>query len=126
MIGELLFLPLKSGTDLSFEILNGSGIGLADNEKNFDKDIYKNLFGRISQQIMDEFRIGVFGFYGREKISNDLINKVKMFGADFTLNLDNYLEMNFQGILRSDSKPFNTLLTDFKTKGLFTELIYTP
>lgn len=124
--GIMLFLPLKSGTDLSFEILNGSGIGIADNEKNFDKDIYKNLFGRISQQIIDEFRLGVFGFYGKEKISNDVINKVNMFGADFTLNLGNYLEMNFQGILRSDSKPFDTSLTDFKTKGLFTELIYTP
>jgi hypothetical protein len=127
--GLMLACGLPSGTDVVFEILNGTGIGAANSFKIFDDDKYKNIFGRISQDIIEGIRIGGFGYLGKEKLEDDLqnmfINKFFMWGPDVTLNYRDKLELNFQYAQRKDDKPtFSS--GKINTKGAFGELIFTP
>ncbi len=125
--GLMLTYGLPTKTDLIIEVLNGTGIGAANSFRNFDDDKYKNFFGRISQDISDDFRIGVFGYLGKEKVgaNNSVTNSFNMFGPDLTLKLKDQLELNFQYGMRKDDNAFGTN-KEIKTNGGFGELIYTP
>lgn len=128
--GVMITLGLETGTDIIFEILNGNGLAEADVKKNFDDDSYKNLFGRISQNIGDYFRIGAFGYLGKEEVEfNSGIttdDKITMWGPDLTLGNDK-LELNLQYVWRKDSKAFYGIMNDdIETKGAIAELIFTP
>ena len=127
--GLMLTYGLPTGTDLVLEILNGTGIGPANSFRIFDDDNYKNFLGRISQDIIDNVRIGFFSYYGKEKLEDDLqrkfTNTFTMWGPDFTIKLKDKLEFNFQYAQRKDDHAqFN--FKNLKTKGLFSELIFTP
>jgi len=61
--GIMLNLPLKTKTDLTFEIINGNGIGPSTN--NFDMDKYPSFFGRVSQDLAEPLRVGIFGYYSK-------------------------------------------------------------
>ena len=126
--GVMLTYGLKGGTDLVLEIVNGSGIG--DSEANpggrFDTDKYKNFLGRVSQGIGDSFRVGAFGYYGKEQGGNGLINSAWMAGADATWTSPK-LELNLQYVERRDKNPFFLLgAAEITTRGGFAELIYLP
>lgn len=127
--GIMLTYGLPTGTDFTLEILNGTGIGHANVFRNFDNDKYKNLMVRVSQDVVEGFRIGGFGYFGKEKLSDELNNNfenaMRIFGPDFTFSLKDRLELNFQYVARVDDKPtaFNT---NIKSNGGFAELIYTP
>lgn len=125
--GLMLTYGLPTKTDLILEVLNGTGIGAANAFRNFDDDKYKNIFGRISQDISDDFRLGAFGYFGKEKVgaNNSFTNSFNMFGPDLTLKLKNQLELNFQYGIRKDDNAFGTN-KEIKTNGGFGELIYTP
>ncbi len=71
--GVMLTYGFDTGTDLTLEVVNGSGIGAADVLRNFDNDKYKNLFGRISQDVGSFMRIGGFGYFGKEKVEDPVI-----------------------------------------------------
>ncbi|MFZ5947906.1 MAG: hypothetical protein ACOYU5_08045 [Stygiobacter sp.] len=125
--GLMLTYGLPTKTDLILEVLNGTGIGAANAFRNFDDDKYKNIFGRISQDISDDFRLGAFGYFGKEKVgaNNSFTNSFNMFGPDLTLKLKDQLELNFQYGIRKDDNAFGTN-KEIKTNGGFGELIYTP
>ncbi|MCX7876125.1 MAG: hypothetical protein N2321_08175 [Melioribacteraceae bacterium] len=125
--GIMLTYGLPSKTDIVIEILNGTGIGAPDNFRNFDDDKYKNFFGRISQDISDDFRIGAFGYFGKEKLETNttFINSFTMFGPDLTFKFKDQLEFNFQYGNRIDDNAFGNK-KEINTKGGFGELIYTP
>jgi hypothetical protein len=128
--GIMLTYGLPTGTDIIFEVLNGNGIGAANEYKIFEDDNYKNFFGRISQDIVDGVRIGAFGYLGKETLKDETLpkkfdNKFFMWGPDLTLNYQNKLELNFQYGERKDTEA-SLGLKDVKTKGAFGELIYTP
>jgi len=120
--GIMLNLPLKTKTDLTFEILNGNGIGPAND--NFDMDKYPSFFGRISQDIAEPLRAGVFGYYGKEQIASNPINRATMFGVDATLSLGDKLEANIQYVRREDTNADANRSAN--TNGSFIELVYTP
>ncbi|MGB9665261.1 MAG: hypothetical protein ACPL25_10150 [Ignavibacteria bacterium] len=120
--GIMLNLPLKTKTDLTFEIVNGNGLGPVSD--NFDIDKYPSFFGRISQDLADPLRLGLFGYYGKEKINSNPINKATMFGVDATISLSDKFNANFQYVNRKDSKA--DTLRSANTNGSFIELIYTP
>lgn len=120
--GIMLNLPLKTKTDLTFEILNGNGIGPAND--NFDMDKYPSFFGRISQDIAEPLKAGVFGYYGKEQIASNPINRATMFGVDATLSLGDKLEANIQYIRREDTNADANRSAN--TNGSFIELVYTP
>ncbi|NWF49626.1 MAG: hypothetical protein HXY49_03705 [Ignavibacteriaceae bacterium] len=130
--GVVLSYGFPTGTDLSFEVVNGSGIGSIFSNDNFDNDKYKNFFGRISQDVIEELRIGAFGYFGKEEIENTIlstkcVNEIKMYGADATIVFDP-LELNLQFLERRDNDPFalGPANPEIKSRGGFAELIFTP
>ena len=130
--GIMLSYGVPTNTDITVEVVNGSGIGTPFGNGNFDKDKYKNLFGRISQEITEEFRIGASGYYGNEILNNPEIlsqakNELWMAGADATVDISP-LELNLQYLFRNDDNPY-ALITGakkIKTRGGFAELIIRP
>ncbi len=137
--GVMLSYGFESGTDISLQIVNGSGIGEGFATGNFDDDKYKNFMGRISQDIGEHLRIGAMGYYGREAREfddalsgiNSLDNELWMIGGDATISLDP-VELNFQYVERNDNDPlfYSSAevghVTDIATRGAFAELIYLP
>ena len=137
--GLILSYGFESGTEVVVEILNGDGIGEGFASGNFDNDKYKNLFGRISQDAGEHFRIGAMGYWGKEKQKSPEgefyeTNELWMLGGDATINFDP-LELNLQYVERKDGNPFFyrngrafyiNPPKDIKTRGAFSELIFRP
>lgn len=135
--GIMLTYGFESGTDITAMILNGTGIGEANVLRNFDNDNYKNIMGRISQDIGENFRIGGFGYWGKEVRLTLLApfhetNELWMIGGDMTLSVDP-LELNLQFVERKDDNPsFNSqwlgesIELEYQTRGAFAELLYRP
>lgn len=126
--GIMLNYGFESGTDLTIEIVNGNGIGEGITNV-FDDDKYKNLVGRLSQDIGEHFRLGTLGYFGKEeKTITDIAytNQLWMFGGDATISFDP-LELNLQYIERNDDNAlFVDNKSDAKTRGAFGELIFRP
>lgn len=123
--GLMLSYGFPTKTDVVFQVLNGSGIGPA-NGASFDNDPYKNFMLRVSQDAGEHFRIGAFGYVGKEKDGSGVVNSSWLVGPDLTLTLDK-LQLNAQYIERQDDNPFFTVNgTKAKTRGAFAELIYSP
>ncbi len=124
--GLMATLGLKGGTDLCFEIINGSGLDPTDPFGNFDDDRYKNFFLRLSQDVGGGLRLGGFGYLGKEK-QQGAVNGLWMAGADATLEAAPF-ELNLQYVERKDDNPFFSLFrpTDITTRGGFAELVFRP
>lgn len=139
--GIMLTYGFESGTDLALQIVNGSGIGEGFVDGNFDNDKYKNVMGRISQDVGEHFRIGAMGYYGKEQqeigtLNNNLWNtyypenELWMAGADATITLDP-IEVNLQYVERKDDNPSfifdpNIEIQSIATRGAFAEMVYRP
>jgi hypothetical protein len=133
--GLMLTFGTDFGTDVILEAVNGCGLTEADANKLFDIDDHKTFVGRISQDITDFFRIGVFALSGKEDMTNDaarlVTNSVLAYGPDATIGLGDMFELNLQYVLREDSELFvsssdNDPIKDTKTNGAMAELIFTP
>lgn len=123
--GLMLTYGLPTGTDVTFELLNGSGIDEADVFRNFDTDKHKNAALRLSQDVVDGVRLGAFGYYGKEA-DTATVNTVWMAGPDLTLSTEN-LELNIQYMERRDDDPgFVFAVKETRSRGAFAELIYSP
>lgn len=124
--GLMLTYGLPSGTDLVVEVVNGSGLNPANPFRNFDKDKYKNVLLRVSQDIVDPLRAGGFYYFGKEEADSE-INSMWLLGVDATVAVPAW-ELNMQYVERSDGNPyFSRNPTDsVKTRGAFTEIIYLP
>ncbi len=123
--GIMLNYGLPTGTDLTLEILNGNGIDKANNFRNFDDDKYKNLLGRLSQDITKNIRLGALGYFGKEALSL-YENELNMFGVDATVNLEP-VELNLQYLQREDKNPYDLINPQkVNSKGIMAELIYLP
>jgi hypothetical protein len=132
--GVMLTLGLESGTSIVAEIINGNGIVVAENHV-FDNDKYKNVMGRITQDIGDQLSIGAFGYYGKEALANtagmEITNKALIFGPDLTYAPSLMFEVNLQYIMREDSEVFFDMssanpMQDVQTNGAIAEIIYSP
>lgn len=127
--GVMLTYGLPTGTDFTLEVLNGAGLNAANNFKIFDNDNYKNVFGRVSQDIVDGIRIGAFGYFGKEELQDNMnrnfTNSFSMWGPDATIKYKDKLELNFQYSERKDDKA-DFFFNQKTTRGMFSELIFTP
>jgi hypothetical protein len=128
--GVIISGGLKTGTDITLEIVNGSGIEEADFFKNFDTDKYKNVFGRLSQGIGDHLRFGACAYYGKEAPGDPAhVNEVWMVGADATFSVPDFM-FNVQYLERNDDNPlFEETVNagmEIKTRGGFAEAVFTP
>lgn len=130
--GIMAEYSLPTGTDLTAMIVNGNGIGRADRERLFDKDKYKNVLFKVSQDFGDILSIGFFTYFGKEEIDilgGTDVNKALFYGPDLSLNLDDKLEINLQYLRRNDSKinlGGNLTVNNILTHGGFAELTYSP
>jgi hypothetical protein len=123
--GLMFSYGFTTGTDVVFEVLNGNGIGPADGGRNFDADLLKNIVLRVSQDVGEHVRLGVFGYAGSEKLYG-VQNDVRMIGPDVTVSLAPF-ELNAQVMRRIDDHPFFLLpRREANTDGGFVELIYLP
>jgi hypothetical protein len=125
--GVMLLYSPWTGADLAFQILNGRGLTAAGENRQFDRDPWKNLVLRYSQEI-GPLRLGAFGLLGREEAGN-VENRFTVWGPDATLQLRNNLELNLQFLRRSDDDPFYGTATSFSetvVDGGFAELIWAP
>ena len=139
--GLMLYYGFESGTDVTLQIVNGSGIGSVFSDGNFDNDKYKNLMGRISQDVGEHLRIGAMGYWGKEQneysegIDGSWYtyypeNELWMLGGDATISFDP-IELNLQYVERNDNNP-NFLydqtnpIPEIATRGAFAEMIYRP
>lgn len=137
--GIMFAYGFDSGTDVTLEIVNGSGIGEGFMGGNFDNDKYKNIMGRISQDAGEHLRLGAMGYWGKEEQKSpegdfNETNQLWMLGGDATISFDP-LELNLQYVERKDGNPYffrNGGIfyinppKDLKTRGAFAELIYRP
>lgn len=139
--GIVIDRGFKSGTDVSFEVLNGSGLREADERDTgkgylFDKDKYKNLMLRVKQSITKYISLGVFGYLGKENLFDSggifggITNKIQMIGPDVSINFNEKLIINVEYVWRNDSRVFpesgGLPMTDLKTNGGFAEVIFAP
>lgn len=132
--GFMFTLGLETGTSFVLEVINGSGLGGANNLHIFDEDDNKNFALRISQDFGENFRIGAFGYLGMDNIEdgNELTeNDLTIYGPDATLKMGDKLELNLQYLFRKDDYTLsqgNRMMFDseLKTNGGLAELIYTP
>jgi hypothetical protein len=133
--GIMFNYGFESGTDLTLEVVNGSGIGETFLGGNFDNDKYKNVIGRISQDAGEQLRLGAMGYWGKERQESPTgppevsysTNELWMLGGDATVNVDPF-ELNLQYVERKDDNP-NFLFDEketVKTRGAFGELIFRP
>ena len=124
----------KTGTTIVAEIVNGCGIGESREGYLFDKDKYKNFMGRINQSIGKNLSIGLFGYTGKEVLTDpvylDYTNEIRMIGSDFSLNFGDKFVLNAQYVRRTDSQAFieefGDIWTDVVTDGGFAEIIFSP
>jgi hypothetical protein len=139
--GIMLGYGFETGTDLVLEVVNGSGIGEEFFTGTFDRDKYKNLFGRVSQDAGEHFRIGAMGYWGKAEFEINISeeenlypqNETWMLGADATVSFDPF-ELNIQYVERNDNNPYflheynsgNIEDTEIRTRGGFAELIIRP
>ena len=130
--GIMFTYSFRTNTDVTLEVVNGSGIGEVASNNLFDKDKYKNIFGRISQEVNNHLRLGTFGYYGNEIIQHDwppyeIKNELWMVGGDASVTMDKF-EANLQYLTRIDHNPFGILNPGeaLKTNGGFAELIFKP
>ncbi|MBK9388734.1 MAG: hypothetical protein IPN68_00580 [Bacteroidetes bacterium] len=133
--GIILEKSFKTGTTLVGQVLNGCGLGEADEGYLFDKDKYKNFMGRIMQSIGSNISIGVFGYSGKELLPDptwpnpDIVNDLSMYGPDVSLNFSDMFVLNMQYLWRKDSQVYSNTgdyLSDIGTQGGFAELIFSP
>jgi len=125
----------STGTTVVGQIVNGNGIGEADNGYLFDKDKYKNFMLRVNQEIGQFITIGFFGYTGREEI-NDVIyagfvSDIRMFGPDITFDFNERFMLRALFVKRTDSRVFlegfpYEMMEDVETMGAFAELIFSP
>jgi len=128
--GIILGYGMPWGTDVTFSVVNGNGIGPAVGHR-FDYDNYKNLFFRASHGFDESFRIGGFAYYGKAADPSGATDKddtMLMAGPDATIDVGKF-QLNLQYLWRTDDNPMYTLTAPkdpVLTQGGFAEVIYAP
>jgi hypothetical protein len=111
-----------------FQLVNGNGIDLADDWSNFDNDNYKNVAYRLARSFK-KWRIGAFGYWGKEKGDTGSTNRTYYVGPDLVIDFNDRLQLNAEYLERRDNNPFfssDVTTGDVKTRGGFVELIVLP
>ena len=94
----------RGGTDVTLQLVNGRGLNAGSSARQYDRDPFKNVGLRLSQDV-GPLRLGGFGYFGRER-SEDVRNTIRIYGPDATMKLGSIGELNVQLLRRTDSNPF--------------------
>lgn len=112
------------GGDWSLILVNGSGIGAADDDRQYDTDALKNVALRYSQDI-GPLRVGGYGYIGEQRL-NGFGDRITVVGPDATLSLGN-VEINLQYLRRNDTNPFfQPLEVESDVDAAFGEVVWSP
>jgi hypothetical protein len=119
-----------AGFTITAEVLNGNGRVEAGSDRQFDNDLFKNVFAHVSRDLTDGVRLGGMGYFGKQRSAEGagpfVENTVWMAGADATLTLGD-VEINLQYIHRQDDTPtFVAGEQTAVTNGGLAELIVHP
>ena len=118
----------KTATDLVGFVVNGDGIGAADEDsRKFDNDDTKNFGFRILQGIGDIASIGAFYYNGQETlVDSSRKNTINYIGPDVNIVVGKF-EFTGQYLLRTDKNPlFIANPKDIETNSYIAELIFAP
>jgi len=120
--GIVLLGGLPGGVDVALEVVNGNGIPTGE----FDNDDRKNLALRLARD-WGRFRLGAFGYYGKEEAATGTTNETVYYGPDFVARAPRF-ELNLQYLHREDDRPFFDLAgpRDVATDGGFVEVHWFP
>jgi hypothetical protein len=116
-----------TGGDLAFQVLNGRGLTPAGDNRQFDRDPWKNVALRYSHEI-GPLRVGAFGLLGTEE-TEGVENRFTVWGPDATLQLGSKVELNVQYLRRNDNDPFYGAPgapIETVVEGGFAEVIWAP
>ncbi len=80
------------GMGLVAAVANGNGIGVADNDRNFDSDEFKNFYGKVSFDF-DGNTIGLYAYSGREENQAETRNEFFRIGPDFNFMLTDAIKL---------------------------------
>lgn len=94
----------REGTDLALQVVNGGGLATANEARQYDRDGFKNLALRVSQDL-GPLRVGAFGYYGEEE-ADGVSSRIRVLGPDATIGLGEAGELNLQLYRRWDDDPF--------------------
>lgn len=108
------------------QVLNGNGIDPAVDD-NFDDNSLKNGALRASRWF-GPVRVGVLGYWGKEKDVDGRSSKVTYLGPDLVANLGANWQLNLEYLQRTDEDPYFTGSAgpDLETNGGFAELHFFP
>jgi hypothetical protein len=115
------------GADVAFQVLNGRGLTPAGDDRQFDRDPWKNIVARYSQDI-GPVRAGVFGMLGTEE-ADGVENRFTIWGPDATLPLGANAELNVQYLRREDDAPYYGATgapVETQVEGGFVEVVWLP
>jgi hypothetical protein len=122
--GVLLSASPWEGGDLVFSVVNGTGLSAAGEDRHYDRDNYKPVSLRYSQEL-GPVRIGGFGYLGHER-SQGQTDRITMYGPDATI-VYGALELNLQYLRREDTNPlFAAQAVKTTVQSAFAEVIYGP
>lgn len=102
--GLMAFWSPWQSTSLVVQLVNGQGLEAANNQRQYDRDGFKNVGLRLSQGI-GPVRLGAFGYIGEEE-ADGVSSQIRVLGPDGTIALGNFGELNFQLYRRWDDDPF--------------------
>lgn len=129
--GLVASATLPGDVDAVFQLVNGTGIDAATDFGTFDRDSYKNLSLRLARTFAKHVRLGVFGYWGREKRElgrGDVTNRTYYLGPDLVIDLGQKWQINAQYLERRDDRPFfvDAASNELVTRGGFAELQFLP
>ncbi len=126
--GLVAAFTLPGKIDSVAQLVNGTGIEHATDWGTFDRDGYKNVALRLARRFAKHVRLGVFGYWGREKDEGGATNRTYFFGPDLVLDLGQRVQLNAQYLERRDDDAFFEEAggPELSTRGGFAELHVFP
>jgi hypothetical protein len=126
--GLVASATLPGKVDAVFQLVNGAGIDPATDFGTFDRDSYKNLSLRLARRFAKHVRVGAFGYWGRERGTDEVTNRTYYLGPDLVVDLGQKWQINAQYLERRDDAPFfgSSSSGELATRGGFAELQFFP
>jgi hypothetical protein len=124
--GFVLGWGAPAAIDVVLQLVNGNGIGEAEND-NFDDNSLKNFSARLARQF-GPVRVGLFGYWGKEELVGGPSTGITYFGPDLIVDLGKNWQLNLEYLERRDEDPFLVGRTgpELETRGGFAELHFFP
>lgn len=115
-----------AGFALTGELVNGNGIGAAQENRRFDTGPGKGAAVRLSRDLVDGIRVGGFAYRNSNELDG-IRNRATIVGGDATLSLGP-AEFNLQYLHRTDDDPLflGGAAEEVTSDGGFAELLIRP